>query len=240
MDCVIDPRREKHDPILPGLGFLFVNPSEARLAVEDTIRAGGRRHFLFNSNLAVARDGKYFVAGPAVGAPMAVLCLEKLIACGADTVIGVGWAGSLQPDIPPGTIIIPAGAVSDEGTSRHYPLSQPAGPATWLRNRLLDLAASTGWPVHAGPVWTTDAPYRETWSAVRRHRTGGILAVEMEYAALLTVAAFRKIDLAAIFLVSDQITDHGWQPAFRNHGFKERSRQLVALLLTHAEMLRTN
>jgi purine-nucleoside phosphorylase len=38
--------------------------------------------------------------------------------------------------------------------------------------------------LHRGATWTTDAPYRETESAIARARQLGALAVEMEAAAL--------------------------------------------------------
>jgi purine-nucleoside phosphorylase len=45
------------------------------------------------------------------------------------------------------------------------------------------------------PTWTTDAPYRETVEEITRYRGEGILTVEMEAAALFTVA--RPSGLAA-------------------------------------------
>ena len=45
---------------------------------------------------------------------------------------------------------------------------------------------------HVGASWTTDAPFRETAGAVAAARAKGILAVEMEAAALYTFARSRN------------------------------------------------
>jgi len=42
-------------------------------------------------------------------------------------------------------------------------------------------------PVHTGPSWTTDAPFRETESLIASRRLEGVVSVEMEAAALLTL-----------------------------------------------------
>ncbi len=61
------------------------------------------------------------LVGPMLGAPQAVLVLEKLIALGVTEVMAVGWCGSLQPDVKIGDLVLPTGAFSEEGTSPHLP-----------------------------------------------------------------------------------------------------------------------
>ena len=48
-----------------------------------------------------------------------------------------------------------------------------------------------GLQVLVGPSWTTDAPFRETAEAIEAARAKGVLAVEMEAAALYTFARTR-------------------------------------------------
>jgi uridine phosphorylase len=80
-------------------------------------------------------------------------------------------------------------ALRDEGTSYHY-----LPPARWsnlrpdLRERLATLQIPDGPPVVHGSTWTTDAPFRETAPDITRHRSAGVLAVEMEAAALYAFA----------------------------------------------------
>jgi purine-nucleoside phosphorylase len=51
------------------------------------------------------------------------------------------------------------------------------------------LSRLSGIAVHRGATWTTDAPYRETEAAIMHARDLGLLAVEMEAAALYAFAA---------------------------------------------------
>ncbi|MET9484391.1 hypothetical protein [Streptomyces sp. NPDC006638] len=61
--------------------------------------------------------------------------------------------------------------------------------------------------VRRGPVWSTDAPYRETAAEVARYAAEGILLTDMEAAAVFAVAEHRKIQAAALFTVADSLVD---------------------------------
>ena len=99
---------------------------------------------------------------------------------------------------------MPEGALRDEGTSYHY-----LSPAKWARASgelpgiLARHAGSCGLPVHRGLSWTTDAPYRETASQLARHRTAGVLSVEMEAAALMALAEARGAEIASLLHVTN-------------------------------------
>jgi uridine phosphorylase len=90
-------------------------------------------------------------------------------------------------------------ALRDEGTSYHY-----AAPAVFAEAdpRLVATAVqavkNAELHVYVGTSWTTDAPFRETAAAVAAARAKGILAVEMEAAALYTFA--RKGNIAVLCL----------------------------------------
>ena len=230
-EVVVHPSRSKSEPQLPPLGILLVNPSEARQAAQLSGQEVWTRHFLFHSNLFSAQSLPMFWAGPAVGAPMAVLCLEKLIALGATRIIVCGWCGSLQPDLGVGELVLPSWAISEEGTSGHYPVEKPVESSPLLRMTLKDFFAHTGKNLREGPIWTTDALYRETREKVVRYGSEGILAVDMECSALMQVAAFRRVELAAVLMVSDLLWQNPWQPAFQSKEFRRRSQGLVADLL---------
>ena len=125
----------------------------------------------------------------AVGAPFAVLVAEELAASGCGLVVSVTSAGMITPlGVPPYFVLIDR-AWRDEGTSVHY---QP--PGNWSRldpalGSMLDGAfGRLDEPVHRGASWTTDAPFRETASAIAAAHAAGIHAVEMEAAALYAYA----------------------------------------------------
>jgi uridine phosphorylase len=133
------------------------------------------------------------IIGCAVGAPFAVLVAEQLFASGCRFLISITSAGQIVPlDAPPYYVVIDR-ALRDEGTSYHY-----AAPTEFAHadEHLVDCALGAikalGLPVHRGASWTTDAPFRETTSAIAAARAQGILAVEMEAAALYTFATVHQ------------------------------------------------
>lgn len=227
-EVVVHPCRGKNEPQLPPCGILLINPLEARQAVQIAGQAGWTRHFLFHSNLHLAQSPPMFWAGPAIGAPMAVICLEKLIALGAKRIIVCGWCGSLCPDLGIGELVLPTWTICEEGTSGHYPVEGGSESSTALRLALKDFFAGTGVACKEGPVWTTDALYRETREKVDRYAAEGILAVDMECSALLQVAAFRRVELASVLMVSDLLWRNPWQPAFQSKQFRALAQGLVA------------
>ncbi len=226
--CIINPCRAPGEPALPATGVLAVNPSDTRAMAALADRRRLRRHFLFHSRLYAGAD--LFLAGPAVGAPMAALCLEKLIALGARRVVLYGWCGSLARELACTDLLVPTWGLAEEGTSVHYggpdrprcdePLAAALAAGLAGRGRLL-----------RGPVWTTDAPYRETREKVARYGRQGIMAVDMEYSALCSVARFRATRLAALMLVSDELWQTPWRPRYPDRAFRARSAGILELLV---------
>ena len=180
----------------------------------------GKGRFFYNSSLYLEASGSKLpsVAGPFLGAPQAVLAMEKLIALGAKKILSFGLCGALQPDIEIGDLIIPGFAISEEGVSQHYPLSgTKPGISKIFKDTALEILTPLGIKLHTGGIWTTDAPFRETPAKVRDFQEKGILAVDMEFSALLNVAAFRGIDILSVMVVSDLLHDFKWR-----HGFKKK------------------
>ncbi len=130
--------------------------------------------------------------GHAVGAPFAVLVAEQLFACGCRLLISMTSAGQLVELRPPPYFILIDRALRDEGTSYHY---LPAGEFSGADPRLLRAAADAvrglRVPVERGATWTTDAPFRETSEAISAMKAKGLLAVEMEAAALYAFGVAR-------------------------------------------------
>ena len=176
--------------------------------------------------------GSISLCGPFLGAPQAVMGVEKLIALGAERVWVYGWCGSLQPDLKIGDLVIPTEAVSEEGTSRHYPVGdRPVRTDEALNQRVEAALSEGGYAFRKGTVRTTDAPYRETPHKVKAYRDKGVLAVEMEMSALMTLAAFRAVRLGGLLVVSDELFDLKWRTGFKDPKFKHISRRAAELLL---------
>ncbi|MBU7024112.1 MAG: nucleoside phosphorylase [Theionarchaea archaeon] len=139
------------------------------------------------------------VCSTGIGSPSAVIALEELCMCGADTFIRVGTCGALQRDINTGDIIIPTAACRGEGTSQRYvPLQFPAVAHPDIVSALREIAPDA----HTGIVWTDDSFYiseSEYWSSL------GILAVEMECSSLFTVSSLKKVRTGAILAVDGNL-----------------------------------
>ena len=161
-----------------------------------------------------------------IGAPAAVTVLEELIALGVKRILVVGTGGSLQPALPIGALAIPTGAIREDGTSFHYaPAGVEVAPDAGLARALGEAVTALGSPITFGPVWTTDAPYRELRSKVAVYSAMGALAVEMEASALFALSTFRQTRLALLLAISDELF-HEWRPGF--HAEELRLAQRVA------------
>lgn len=144
--------------------------------------------------------------GCAVGASFAVLVAEELFASGCQLLISVTSAGQLVELRSPPYFVLIERALRDEGTSYHYlPPSEFSSLDTALLNATKDAFAGLRVPVERGAVWTTDAPFRETASAIAAMKAKGLLAVEMEAAALYAFAESRQKPVLCFAHVTNQM-----------------------------------
>ena len=133
------------------------------------------------------------IVGCAVGAPFAVLIAEELFASGCSFLISLTSAGQIVAAGPTPYFVIIDRALRDEGTSYHYAAPTEYGDADPQVVRIAaDALRSKGLQAIVGPTWTTDAPFRETDQAIDAAKRRGILAVEMEAAALYAFAMANK------------------------------------------------
>lgn len=166
----------------------------------------------YHTDLWITRvDGREVgIVACAVGAPFAVLVAEELAVSGCSLVISVTSAGAIAPlgDLPYFMVIDQA--LRDEGTSAHY-----VAPAQWshlgdhLAAALEQPFDGLDEPVHHGRSWTTDAPFRETETAIVTARAAGAHAVEMEAAALYAYAEARGRDVVCIAHLTNTMATGG-------------------------------
>jgi uridine phosphorylase len=158
------------------------------------------------------------VGGFGIGAPVAALILDELIALGVRRFINIGAAGSLLNDCRFGDVIVADAAIRDEGVSHHYlPAAKFAYPSPALTAEFAAALDGRGVSFRQGPTWTIDAVFRETVAEANSYQAEGVATVEMEAAALFAVGAFRGVDVAAAFAVSDHLlVNEVWEPGFRH------------------------
>lgn len=214
---------------LPARGIMVFGSEDLRLFC----RALRARILRWNNRYGLGRAGRtnVVVFRTTIGAPAAAANLEEAIARGLRTLVTFGACGSLRNDLPIGSIVLPTGAYSDEGTSAHYGGKRWSQPdATLLR--ALRLACTQGdLSVREGATWTTDAPYRESRAKVRSLARRGVVSVEMEASALWQVARVRGAKAASLFVVSDELEGADWNIGFRDPRFLEAKRKAVRVVV---------
>lgn len=146
------------------------------------------------------------VIGCAVGGPFAVLLAEQLFESGCELLLSITSAGQILPVRHPPYFVLIDSALRDEGASYHYlapsryatgdPALIDAVHAMLLRQSML---------IERGPVWTTDAPFRETEEALALAKSEGILAVEMEAASLYAFAKAKEKPVICFAHITNQM-----------------------------------
>ncbi len=146
-----------------------------------------------------------------MGAPFAAITMEHAIARGVRRFVVFGSCGVLDSSAIATDLIVPTRAYRDEGTSYHYaPASDWMDVATASTTQRV--LSELGVPFTAGPVWTTDAFFRETHALADRRRAQGCLAVEMECSALAAVSALRGVPVYQFLETADVLDADAWDP----------------------------
>ena len=164
-----------------------------------------------------------------IGGPYAVLIAEQLRVSGVQLVLGLTSAGRIASTLPLPSFVVATSAVRDEGTSLHYlPAAETiACPTPLIVSHLHAELSQLGTTV-LGPVWTTDAPYRETEEQIHRHARAGVLAVEMQAAALFAFATAKNVAVGVVAHLTNAIGHSGEQ---FEKGTEEDSLTILRALL---------
>lgn len=233
-EALINPSEGVAVQDLAPMAVLVSSDADLQMLCRQLHAKRGRAARLFNSRIYTvgeASDG-FSIIGPMIGAPYAVMVLEKLIARGVKTALFFGWCGSISPKVNIGDIIIPTGAIIDEGTSMHYHPdgSGVAKPTGEISEKLKRLLVRRNIPFHEGCIWTTDAVYRETRQKILSFQRRRAIAVEMEISALLTVARYRNVQIGGILVVSDALSTLKWQPGFKTAPFQKARKNVCEVI----------
>ncbi|MCD8004423.1 MAG: uridine phosphorylase [Oscillospiraceae bacterium] len=156
---------------------------------------------------------KVTVCSTGIGGPSAAIAMEELHNLGADAFVRVGTCGGIRLDVKSGDLVLATAAVRMEGTSREYaPIEYPAAADFQVLSALAAAAGEQSRPWHAGVVQCKDSFYGQhaparmpvsyelerKWEAWKRL---GVLASEMESAALFTCAAALGVRCGAVLHV---------------------------------------
>lgn len=179
--------------------------------LDDAVFVVQNREFV--TYTGTLNGAKVSVTSTGIGGPSACIAMEELAAIGVHTFLRVGTCGGVNRRVHAGDLVIATGAVRHEGTSREYaPIEYPACSDFTLTRVLFDTASELGYTAHVGVVQCKDSFYGQhapdrmpvsqellyKWDAWKRL---GVLASEMESAALFTCAAALNVRCGSIFNV---------------------------------------
>ncbi len=153
---------------------------------------------------------RIIILSTGIGGPSAAIALEELAKAGLTTAVRIGTCGGIQNKVIPGDLVIPTAAVRMEGTSKEYaPVEYPAAADFEMVSALAEAAKENHYRYHTGIIQSKDSFYGQhspdtmpvdyeltnKWNAWKKL---GVLASEMETAALFTVGAVRNIKVGCV------------------------------------------
>jgi len=195
-------------PTLPPFGIQSVIPAHLQLVRErygatvDDFTLADHPFAVFEHQdvpmvLGFSAKGSYAAGG-----------LDEMIALGARHVIFLGGCATLVHRVVVDDLIIPTRALRDEGVSFHYiPPGRYAYPSKALTATLVSLQGSSPRRVHAGPIWTTTAHFRQALPRLHAFRAEGCIAVNNEGSSAFAVGQARGVDVAAVLNAGDTLAD---------------------------------
>jgi DeoD family purine-nucleoside phosphorylase len=196
--------------LLPG------DPGRAAMIARDWLDDGElvMANREFHSYTGTYKGIRMSVISTGLGSPGAVMVVQDLPALGVKAAIRVGTAGSAVASVKPGDLVIASGAVRDEGVSHKFIAAEyPAVPDADLTESLRKVARDTmaqsqGGTTHTGILHTSDAFNCPGLAEQQRlYAQAGVLAFEMEAAAVLTIAALISLPAACIVSIDGYVSN---------------------------------
>jgi uridine phosphorylase len=149
---------------------------------------------------------EFGIVGGTVGAPFAVLVAEELFALGCKALVTISSAGLIDQSFRTPMFLLIDQALRDEGTSYHYlPPERFSLASLPLVDAVAQRLTDASLLFRRGSSWTTDAPFRETSDLIAARRGEGIIAVEMEAAALLAMGAALKKPIVCLAHITNSM-----------------------------------
>jgi purine-nucleoside phosphorylase len=187
--------------LLPG------DPARA-LAVAQALLESPPRMFNHARGLwgytGIAADGELLtVQATGMGGPSAAIVAEELIALGATRLVRIGTCGALDPDLPLGALLAAEAVLPADGTSVALGAGAPLEPDAELLAGLVKAGATPATVVSSDLFYDPRAEATASWV------DQGAVAVELEAATILQVAARRGVAAACVLGVSDAVGENG-------------------------------
>lgn len=197
-------------------GVILTSNLERTSVIADTFdsaeKVGEHREYITYTGKKHGVDMSVMSIGN--GCMPTAIAVEELRHIGCTKMIKVGSCGAIQPDIEPGTILIPTAGVRGEGATIEYlNLQYPAVTNHNAFFALTDTAKEMGVSFREGIVRTHDALFMESLFAheglderIKPWRDLGVLAIDNELAAMLTISSILQSQAGAVLVCVDNYT----------------------------------
>lgn len=156
----------------------------------------------------IYKGKKVSVQGTGMGIPSAMIYFHELIKdYGVKNLVRVGSAGSYQPEVKIMDIVIAMAASTNSAINKsRFPHADYAATADFeLLIKATSYARENGILFHAGNVLSSDKFYEDEKDSYKKWAEQGVLCVEMEAAALYSVAARYGVKALTVLTVSDSL-----------------------------------
>ena len=190
----------------------------------DSPRMFNSRRGLWGYTGEAPGGGALTIQSTGMGGPSAAIVVEELIRLGARTLIRTGTCGALVPDLSLGDLVVAAEAIAADGASAAL-----GSDGRVTADAALTQALVAAGDARAATVVSTDLFY-DSAQRLDAWRAAGAVAVEMEAAAVLTVARRHGVRAACVLMVSDELA--GGEPVRMEHEeIEERAARVGELAL---------
>lgn len=163
-----------------------------------------------------------------MGCPSLAIVVEELVRLGAQTLVRVGTSGIVSRAVQPTDLIVASASVPMDGTTRQYLRGAPYAPtaAFEVTRALVEAGEEAGETPHVGLIQTEDAFYATAPEDVPALAERGVLAIEMEAAALFLLAELRGVRAGCALVASNRIGDSSFIDPARMRDAVKRMVQL--------------
>lgn len=164
-----------------------------------------RNMFGFTGNY---KGHRVSVQGSGMGLPsFSIYATELIKDYGCKTLLRVGTCGAIQEDVKVRDVLLAQAATTDSSIIEHFFPGISFSPIAdfGLLNQAYSISQERGLNVRVGNIHSSDYFYTEHPEWTKKLGDYGVLAVEMETAALYTLAAKHKVKGLSLLTVSDHI-----------------------------------
>lgn len=146
------------------------------------------------------------VMASGMGIPSAAIYITELIrAYDVSTIIRVGTAGVYQPDLQLRQIVVATDAVTNSNLPESIGATTPIVATPRMLDVVRRVATEQGIEVHLGTVFSSDIFYEANNDSQDRYAASGVLAVEMETAALYAICALEGAEALSVLTMTDHL-----------------------------------